>query len=61
MENTFSEKDLVSFGIYLLSLEREERILDRIDNAELANDALLMVHDADIANWKELQKEETTG
>lgn len=45
MERLYTEKELVSFGNYLLSKEREETIIhDRVKDK---------VTDADIANWKE--------
>lgn len=43
MEN-FTEKDLVSFGNFLLSKERQESVSIENQNA---------VTDADLANWKE--------
>lgn len=48
MEN-FTEKDLVSFGNFLLSKERQESVSTENQNA---------VTDADLANWKETQKSE---
>lgn len=48
MEN-FTEKDLVSFGNFLLSKERQESVSAENQNA---------VTDADLANWKEAQKSE---
>lgn len=48
MEN-FTEKDLVSFGNFLLSKERQKSVSAENQNA---------VTDADLANWKEAQKSE---
>jgi len=46
----FTLKDIVSFGNYLLSKEREQRFKDAsLDNLE---ERLRFVHHADIANWK---------
>lgn len=39
----YNESDLVSFGLYLLSKERTEKILGEVDQ----------VHHADIENWKQ--------
>jgi len=53
--NKFSEKDLVSFGEYLLSQKRE----DSLKSSELSNQPSLeerkrFVFDSDLANWKDL-------
>lgn len=47
----FTEKDLVSFGNYLLSKERQESVSEENQNA---------VTDADLANWQGVFKEEPT-
>lgn len=46
-DNKVTESDLVSFGSYLLSQERDRRITFR--------ENIRMVHDADIQNWKHLK------
>lgn len=51
-ESLFNEADLVSFGNYLLSPERDLS-LDKEKNPDVAN----WVHDADVANWKEKEKQ----
>jgi hypothetical protein len=63
MVTYFNKKDLVSFGEYLLSDERKasfeetERLYkEQGMNPLPASESLKLVHDADIANWKELQK-----
>lgn len=49
----YSEKDLVEFGKYLLSKEREDRI-KFMDFAELPYDERFReVYHADIANWED--------
>lgn len=48
MERLFTEKELVDFGNYLLSKEREQTIInDQVKDK---------VTDADLANWKDKQK-----
>jgi hypothetical protein len=53
MENTYSEQELISFGLYLLSEERE-KLLE--EHPEFSTDSLEVrkrrVHDADLSNWK---------
>lgn len=41
----YNEADLVSFGLYLLSKERTEKIIHEVDQ----------VYHADLENWKEKQ------
>lgn len=45
METTFTEKQLIDFGNYLLSKERKKLTVKSVHE----------VHDADLANWKEKQ------
>lgn len=47
-EKQFTEKDLVDFGNYLLSTERQKTIKTK--------ENIKKVHDVDIANFKEKQK-----
>lgn len=49
-KKVYTEADLVSFGNYLLSEERD----NTIDNKTLSR----MVGDWDIQNWEELKKKE---
>ena len=49
----FEEKDLVSFGEYLLSDERKDIILNHPELTDRGNDALKDVYQADLANWVE--------
>ena len=58
-EQIFTETDLVSFGSYLLSKEREERIMAS-NGAIPGEEAKRSVHDADIANWKDQQIDKIT-
>jgi hypothetical protein len=52
----FEEKDLVSFGEYLLSEERVKRIKDNANPDLDLFDQLGQVYHADLENWKEKQK-----
>lgn len=52
----YSEKDLVSFGTYLLSDERTANIkANKIEGLKLS-DRIWNVFDADLSNWKEKEK-----
>lgn len=61
----FNEKDLVSFGTYLLSEKRKARfeesykevIRNGVKNPVPTEERLKQVHDADIQNWIDDQKE----
>lgn len=53
MVTFFEEKDLVSFGEYLLSEERTNMILDHPEFQDRSTDALKDVYEADLANWAE--------
>ena len=50
----YDEKDLVSFGNYLLSEERKEAFKNNpnFQNGELLEERLSAVHHADFENWK---------
>lgn len=56
-KNKYSEKDIVSFGNYLLSKERHNRIVmcKNLPNKEVWEERLVQVSDADIRNWIELE------
>lgn len=47
----FTEKDLVSFGEYLLSQERTTMILEHPEFKDRTADCLQSVYEADLANW----------
>lgn len=47
----FEEKDLVSFGEYLLSDERKQMILDNPEFENRSEDDLKIVYHADLFNW----------
>jgi hypothetical protein len=51
----YTEKDLVSFGNYLLSKERKQRIKVNKTDIKLAPPSLRAteVQDADLANWQD--------
>lgn len=54
----YTEKDLVKFGEYLLSEERENRIRQTVKehpNSLPYKESKRNVYDADVANWKESQ------
>lgn len=51
----FTKKDLVKFGRYLFSKEREERLSNSESNLPL-NELSKEVYDADLSNWKNKQK-----
>lgn len=55
----FERQDLVSFGNYLLSEERKERIHtnESFPNGELLQERLEQVSHADIENWLEENSE----
>ena len=49
----YTEKDLVSFGLYLLSEQRANRIKQNADvDSSLYEDKKRRVYDADLANWR---------
>lgn len=50
-DGTEYEKELVSFGQYLLSKERADRLI-RIEGTEMYNKKYGEVYHADIENWK---------
>ncbi len=60
MTISYDEKDLVSFGKYLLSLERTERITSNHDAGDSVSlsERLSEVYHADLENWKAQQKSE---
>lgn len=62
MNNEFSKTDLVSFGNYLLSQEREQRFQDNpnFPNQEGLGKRLKEVHHSDIENWINNRKTPTT-
>ncbi|MCK9429315.1 MAG: hypothetical protein M0R17_04875 [Candidatus Omnitrophica bacterium] len=52
-EKVYTQKDLVSFGLYLLSEEREDLI--NCHPEFISSDEYIRfrkVHDADLANWE---------
>lgn len=53
MVTFFEEKDLVSFGEYLLSDERTKIILENKELESEGKDALKSVYHADLYNWME--------
>jgi hypothetical protein len=63
MVTYFNEKDMVSFGLYLLSDERKQRfqesykeaIRNGIKNPLPPEESLKLVHHADVENWKHKQ------
>ncbi|MFA7287658.1 MAG: hypothetical protein WC055_02145 [Melioribacteraceae bacterium] len=63
MVTYYNKKDLVSFGHYLLSEERrisfentEKLYKEQGMNPLSAEESLKLVHDADLANWMEIQR-----
>jgi len=56
MVTYYNGKDLVSFGTFLLSDERKERIINHPEAASMppVEERLKMVHHADIENWLEM-------
>lgn len=55
METTFTEKQLVDFGNYLLSEKRKKLMKQSI---VAPNEAQKYVHHADLENWKAKQSEQ---
>lgn len=57
MEN-FNEEDLKSFGEYLLSQERTERLVNHPNAANMlpVKDRLAIVYEEDIQEWKNKSK-----
>jgi hypothetical protein len=55
MVTYFNKKDLISFGQYLLSEERTEKIVNHPEASKMAPvvERLKEVHDADYQNWQE--------
>lgn len=63
MVTYYNTKDLVSFGLYLLSDERKANFeaseIHKRENGQNpipAHESLKLVHDADLANWRETRK-----
>lgn len=54
-EKTYTEKDLVDFGNYILSEERKEHFTDH-ENMEDKEVRMQKVHNEDIENWKDKNK-----
>ncbi len=54
-ESLFNTAELVSFGNYLLSEERAKRIMNTESEIPYVLRAA-MVHDADLANWYDIQE-----
>lgn len=54
MVTYFNKKDLVSFGEYLLSDERTEKIVNHPEASRMppVEERLKMVHYADLKNWQ---------
>lgn len=58
METKYTEKELVSFGNYLLSPHRIQSLMEHPDfEEELLAERLEQVSDADLENWKLTRKE----
>lgn len=55
LQINYTEKDMVSFGFYLLSEERKNKFIDHKEepNGISIEERLAMVWDADLSNWKE--------
>lgn len=61
MKESFSEKELIQFGYYLLSQERKKRFSSSTREASKTKASpfpgtrsrLALVHDADVANFKD--------
>lgn len=51
---SFTKEEMVSFGEYLLSKERTEKIIDHPDASKMApvEERLQMVYDSDFDQWK---------
>lgn len=56
-KHNMDEAALVSFGNYLLSKNREKNVKDR-EAYKVDKGTIRQVHHADIANWKEVLKEQ---
>lgn len=58
METKYTEKELVSFGNYLLSPHRIQSLMEHPDfEEELLAERLEQVSDADLENWKQTREE----
>jgi len=57
MKIFFEEKDMVSFGEYLLSDERKELILNHPEFEGRTEEALKDVYEADLTNWSRKQQQ----
>jgi hypothetical protein len=52
-EQMFSEKDLISFGLFLLSEDRKKLLKKHPDfSSESFKERKRKVYDADLANWQ---------
>lgn len=61
MVTTYNAKDMVAFGRYLLSAEREERLKHtdvEFPKGPSYEDRKRLVFEADLANWKDGQNED---
>lgn len=58
METKYTEKELVSFGNYLLSPHRIQSLMEHPDfEEELLAERLEQVSGADLENWKQTREE----
>jgi len=52
-EKVYTQKELVSFGLYLLSEKREDLLIKHPEfNSDTMEIRKRRVHDADISNWE---------
>jgi len=52
-EKVYTKKDLVSFGLYLLSKERRDLFITHPEfTTDTLQERLSRVHDSDISNWE---------
>lgn len=59
-ENLYTEAELVEFGKFLLSKEREELVFQYKKSADEFKTSISQVSDADLRNWQSKKENEHT-
>ena len=59
-EKLYTEAELIEFGKFLLSKEREELVFQDKKSADNLKTSILQVSDADLRNWQNKKENERT-